>query len=244
MTHPKAPTNNIIVRLDKTFQDTIITEGGVTLYTDVWHNPEWHTTVSGKVISIPGKIGYREVNGFEKFEYRGMSLQVKEGDEIIFSYMVINDCDLRDRNTPIHKNQFYHNGEYFWKVDYQFLLGFIRDGKLEAAQGYVFIEQVEDEITGVDLRDLVLGSKVNIEQYLAKFDGQQGLITASVGETKKAKGKGRVLSIGPNKTNEPKLSVKDGDLVRFTDRYACKYTVQNKEIIVLDQARILATENQ
>jgi hypothetical protein len=136
----RSPVQNILVRMDKTYEDEIIFPSGVKLYQDTHLNQEWKVSCSGTVVAAPDKLGYTYPDGGKRLEYKGLTKEVRDGDQVIFSYMVVYDCDLRDRDTPIYKNLFYHQGEYFWKVDYQFLLGFVRDEKLIAAQGYVFCE--------------------------------------------------------------------------------------------------------
>lgn len=56
------------------------------------------------------------------------------------------------------------------------------------------------------------------------------------------KGKAAVVGIGKPKADEPELSIKEGDTVRYSERYACKYEIHGKEYVVLQQHMVLATE--
>ena len=47
------PVNDILLHLDKKFQDEIITESGIKLYIDTRFNSEWHATVVGEVAALP-----------------------------------------------------------------------------------------------------------------------------------------------------------------------------------------------
>jgi co-chaperonin GroES (HSP10) len=218
----RSPVQNIVVRMDKTYEDTIIFPSGVKLYQDTHLNQEWKVSCSGTVVAAPDKLGYTYPDGGKRLEYKGLTKEVRDGDQVIFSYMVVYDCDLRDRDTPIYKNLFYHQGQYFWKVDYQFLLGFVRDEKLIAAQGYVFCE-----LEPLEERPEKVGSL-----YMPEMTVKE-----------RPKGRARVLSVGKAKEGEPTLSLKEGDIVRYSERYAQKYRVLNKDIIILTQDRVLGVEN-
>lgn len=209
----KSPVDLIIVQLSKAFQDEITFESGVKLFKDVRFSPEWNTTVTGTVISVPNRLSKRH-------DLRGLSIEPKEGDEIIMSYMVVYDMDIRENDTPLHHNLFRHEGEYYWKVDYFHYLGRIVDGEIIPAQGYVFCEALEPE-------------------------GEEKVGLIYVPDMKKKevpKGKARVVSIGKPKNGEPGLSIEKGDIVRYSERYASKYEVHGKTYIVLNHNLVLATE--
>lgn len=215
---PVAPANFLIVKMDKAFQDEIVFESGVKLFKPTDNEPEWHVSVTGTVISVPNRI-QKKVDGYEKPEYKGLKQDVKVGDTVIFSYMVCFDMDLKERDTPVHANLFYHNGEWFWKVDYQFVLGYIRDGVLSAATGYVFLEAVED---GTEKIGLIWMPESTVKE--------------------KAKDKARVLAVGENKEHEPKLSIREGDIVYYPERFGQKYEINNRKYIVLNQNYLVGAE--
>lgn len=211
---PQAPTDNYIIRMDKAFQDEITTPGGLKLYMDTYYSPEWNTTVTGNIVSVPRRLTSRP-------DLRGRTIEGCAGEEMIFSYMVVYDMESRDNDTPIHNNLFYHGGEYFWKVDAFQVLGFIRNGELCPAQGYVFLEAMQPETPP-----------------------KSGLIWLPESTVKEApKGRGRVIGVGANKSTDPKLSIAAGDVVRYAEKFACRYTVKGREIIILDQAKVLAKES-
>lgn len=105
----------------------MIFESGVRLFKDVSHHPEWHTSVTGTIIAKPKKSPYRD------------------SDTLLFSYDVVEDKEVRDFQTPLHKNQFYHEGGYYWRVDDLSVLGVIRDGELIPDPRYLFLEEIEEE---------------------------------------------------------------------------------------------------
>jgi co-chaperonin GroES (HSP10) len=211
---PKAPVDNYIIQLDKAFQDEITTPGGLKLYIDTKFSPEWNTTAIGKIVSLPSRLSKRP-------ELSGKVIEGAEGEEVIISYMVVFDMDQRENDTPIHNNLFYYNGEYYWKCDTFAVLGFIRDGELIPAQGYVFLEALEE---------------VKEERI--------GLIWLPESMVKeKPKGRARVIGVGANKTTEPKLGIGKGDVVRYAEKFAQKYKIGTKEIVILDQSKILAKES-
>lgn len=213
---PKAPVDNYIIQLDKAFQDEITTPGGIKLYIDTKFSPEWNTTVTGKIVSVPDKLRS------ERLDLRGRTVEGKAGEEVIISYMVVFDGEPKENDTFTHNNLFFYNGEWYWKCDAFAVLGFIRDGKLIPAQGYVFLEALEE----------VREEKI-------------GLIWLPASMVKeKPKGRARVIGVGENKTGDPKLGIAQGDVVRYPDKYAQKYEVNGKQLIIVDQSRILAKETK
>jgi co-chaperonin GroES (HSP10) len=212
---PKAPVDNYIIQLDKAFQDEITTPSGIKLFIDTKFSPEWNTTVTGRIVSLPQKLSSRP-------ELRGRVIEGAEGEEVIISYMVVFDGDHRENDTFIHNNLFFYNGEWYWKCDTFAVLGFIRDGKLIPAQGYVFLEALEEP-----------------------KEEKIGLIWLPESVVKeKPKGRAKVIGVGANKTCDPKLGIAEGDVVRYPDKFAQKYEVHGKNIIILDQSRILAKETK
>lgn len=89
MITPVCIENNILVELEKSFEDEIISDGGIRFFQDTSFRPEWHTTIKGKVLSVPLSLtigGGRHSIDPERELIRPI---VKAGDEIIFSYLVI-----------------------------------------------------------------------------------------------------------------------------------------------------------
>lgn len=99
MPYPKSPVDRILVQVDKKFEDEIVTESGIKFYKDVSFNPEWNVTVTGKVVSAPSKISRTEIGldgSFIPDRHRSrLHDEVKEGDELFFSYAVITDKDVK-----------------------------------------------------------------------------------------------------------------------------------------------------
>lgn len=208
----KSPRNNILCKLDKAFEDTIVTQSGIKLYRDTHFKPEWNTTTTAEVVAAPHTLDSIP-------DFQGLTVEVKAGDEIIISYMVVGDMDLRDRDTPVHHNRFYFNGETYWKAAYYFYLGKVVGEKLIPAQGYIFCEQVD-------------------EQRPEKI----GLIwVPEMTQKEKPKGKAKVISVGKPLNGEADLGIEEGEIVKFNPGFAQKYEVKGRNIIILKQSQILAT---
>jgi co-chaperonin GroES (HSP10) len=213
MNVPVSPKDNLIVKLDKAFDDEIELEGGLKLFKYTALNPEWNTTVTGHVVSVPNTLS-------NKPENKGIVKEAVAGDEVIVSYQVVFDMEIRDRDTPIHHNLFSHNGNNYWKVQYCHVLGYIREGKIKPASGYVFCEAIEDGTEKVGL-----------------------IWMPELKKKEKVKNRYKVVSVGVNKGGEPKLSIKEGDTIRYPERLAQRYTVKGKDYIVLHQSYITAKES-
>jgi co-chaperonin GroES (HSP10) len=91
MAVPICPIDKIIVQFDKKFQDEIVTKSGIKFYQDPTFNPEWQATVTGTVVSIPKRISYPIVP------------QVKVGDELVFSYLVVYDRIVREDDEAFYE---------------------------------------------------------------------------------------------------------------------------------------------
>ncbi len=76
------PLNTVFLSLDKALNDEILLESGVKLYLDPNYDPEWHSTVTGKVAGIP-----KHPTG----ECAEVASKIKIGDTIAFSYRVVSD---------------------------------------------------------------------------------------------------------------------------------------------------------
>jgi hypothetical protein len=216
---PKCPVNYLVVGLKNAYQDEIEFDSGVKLFVDTSYRPEWNTTCLGKVLSIPDKISKRYPSGEVRPEYKGMTIEAKENDDVIFSYMVIEDKEQRPGNTDVHRNQFYHDGKYYWKVDVQLILGYIREGKLVAAQGHIFLKDVEK-----------------------KAEEKAGsLYLPEMSKTGRVGNRAEVVSVGNPYTHLNKLSAGEGQEIIYDDRYAQRYSIpQFGDIIICDQRYIAA----
>jgi co-chaperonin GroES (HSP10) len=238
----KSPCDYLFIRMEKAFEDEIATSNGVKLYRNTDLQPEWTATVVGEVVSVPNRITTDEGHLQFKPNLKGFIPEAEAGDQVIFSYQVVHDGTPRDRDSYDHKNLFLYNGDFLWKVDYQFVLGYIKNGEIIAASGYTFLEEMEEEITGVDLRDLLGGSDVNIHKYVEKLGNKGGIVTATVGETIKVKNKARVAYVGKTRAHEPNLNLKKGDVIRYDQRFGMKYEIKGNNYIILMNQYIVAKE--
>lgn len=104
MPAPVCIQNNILVRLDKAFQDQIITTGGLRLYKDVEFRPEWNATIEGEVMSVPLSVtvGDGKIQSIN-FDRPKINQIVCPGDRIIFSYLVASSRSHTDNNFDIFK---------------------------------------------------------------------------------------------------------------------------------------------
>lgn len=70
--------NHYFVELEKTLNDKIKTKSGFELYAVPEYDHEWNVSVTGKVVAVPSNKNFQNDH-------------VKLGDEIAFSYMVVNN---------------------------------------------------------------------------------------------------------------------------------------------------------
>lgn len=108
MPHPTCIQNNILVELEKSFQDELVSESGIKFYQDTTFRPEWNTTVLGRVASVPKRLTLGGGNDSIDPDRERISQIVKAGDEIVFSYLVImnrkqtdNVGEMFTRESPL-----------------------------------------------------------------------------------------------------------------------------------------------
>lgn len=99
MPAPTCIQNYILVELTKTFQDEVISDGGIKFYQDTSFRPEWNVTINGIVASVPMKI----TGGGDSIDpdRERISPIVKQGDEIIFNYTVVMNRSISDNVAEI-----------------------------------------------------------------------------------------------------------------------------------------------
>ena len=100
----RTPIDKILVKVESAFNDEIKLSNGMVLYKDTSWSPQDHVTIEGEVIGVPDKITKYDV--FKK----GISPEVKVGDKLYFSYMVI-----ADRESIDNPDSFYKTGEGVWQ---------------------------------------------------------------------------------------------------------------------------------
>lgn len=125
MTAPK----KFIVQLDKAYMDEIQTNSGIVLYRDTTWNPEFYAQTNGLVTGLP----------------RFNELDVTTGDQIYFSYQVVEDKIQRDRDTDVHKNLLFRKGKKVWLVAPELIYFRVRNDQLQMLNGYVLLDMIEEE---------------------------------------------------------------------------------------------------
>ena len=118
-----------IVNIDKPYMDEVPTASGIKLYRDITFHPENYAQTHGVVATVPLKN----------------DLDVKQGDEIYFSYQVVEDKIQRDRDTDVHKNMIFYNGTKSWMVDTSLVYFRVRNDQIGMLNKYALVDLVEIE---------------------------------------------------------------------------------------------------
>lgn len=97
MATPVCIQNNILIELDKKFQDEVVSDGGIKFYKDTTFRPEWSTTITGKVASVPTRltIGDGKAQSLDPDRVR-INQKIKIGDDIVFNYLVVMNRKMTD----------------------------------------------------------------------------------------------------------------------------------------------------
>lgn len=80
------PKDNYLVTIENKYVEEIITGSGIKLFVDTSYNPTQHTTVIGKIAAIP----------------HNNSLDLKIGEQIFFSYVVIGERSYAKSGHVFH----------------------------------------------------------------------------------------------------------------------------------------------
>lgn len=122
-----------IVQLDRAYMDEIQTKSGITLYRDTTWHPEFYAQTNGQVTNVP------VFNG----------LDVTKGDQIYFSYQVVEDKEQRDRDTDVHKNLLFYKGKKAWLVAPELIYFRVRNDQIQMLNGYVLLDMIEEETKSI-----------------------------------------------------------------------------------------------
>lgn len=164
MSTPVCLQNNILVKLDKKFQDEIVSDGGIKFYKDTTFRPEWNSTISGEVISVPMKItiGDGQIHSLDPDRVR-ISQNVKPGDEIVFSYLVVMNRRMTD-----------NAGEIFTREQplSPYVTVWTNPNGLQIVREYLMNDKYQ--IALIDTKsniivDVVKGSEKHVEDFMGRY---------------------------------------------------------------------------
>lgn len=160
----QTPLNKFIVQFDKAYMDEVETKSGIKLYRDTTFHPENHAQTNGMITNVP--------------KYLEDDMDITEGDQIYFSYQVVEDKEQRDRDSDVHKNLLFYNQQKSWIVDKDLIYFRVRGDEIKMVNGYALLNLIEEEVK----------STLIIPDYLkkTKLVGQARIIcseTLSRGET-------------------------------------------------------------
>jgi co-chaperonin GroES (HSP10) len=209
---PISPKNYVYVQMNA-FSDELKTKSGVTLYKDTTYNPEWSATLSATALTIPQKV---VGNNFDSI---GLKAFVKKDDTVLFRYMVVMQW-TQEQNANYHTNQHLIDGDMYWKVDYNMILGVIRKGKMIAAPGYIFAKKIE------------------------KNNGERvgSLYLTDMQKSETVKNRAVVSYVGEPKKGATAMKVVKGDTVIFNDKFAEKYEIEGEQFLVIRQEYVVGKE--
>lgn len=128
----------------------------------------------------------------------------------------ISQFKFTQRDELIYSNCLFDN---IWRVDYQYAIAYKRGEEIRTLGGYVMIEKVYDDMNLV-MSD---GTELIIPEYLKKAE---------------RKGHGIIVATGAPKEGSRKVTVDIGDHVVFDPRFAEKYIIEGKEVLLIKRHKI------
>jgi hypothetical protein len=162
----QAPTNKVIVH-PKTRYIRHITDlmKRSSIQNGASVDPADVVNIVGEIVSIPKQITKDK-------QYEGYSTEdLRVGDIAIFSFKVIYDLIIKQENgEPIYRNLVNYNGKEYFSCDIRNLFGVIRDGEIIMVNGYVMLEEFEQD-------------KIILSQTIKKQRGQSLRTSCTLGTT-------------------------------------------------------------
>ncbi len=152
------PITQVILRIDKSFQDEIITDSGLKLFLDPSYSKEHHVTVTATVVALPIKPSEKDKKIID---------QLSVGDEVSISYRIVCDFEFKSdapqfmqatEDNPYHKE--FVNGKGEWIRVYALPK---RKGIEGAMWVGVYQNKFQEVISGAQ------GSEEDVERWLAQF---------------------------------------------------------------------------
>jgi len=192
------PANKVLVRCKGTMEDEIHL-GDLKLYLDTSYQPDWHRKIHAEVVALPDRIDQ------DHYAYQGIHQKVEVGDRIYFHYLSL---------TP--HNRLELQGEDYYLVDYYYIFCRIKNGGIEALNGWVLVEPQKDK----------------------PGKTPSGLVTSAFSKTSTSYG--TVRYIGPHQKGELGLGLNQGDKILFSKDSDFKNTIEGTEYFTMQQEDLLA----
>ncbi len=170
MAAPVCIQNNILVEIDKAFQDEIVLDSGVRFYLDNTYRPEWNVAVEGKVVSVPSQltIGNGGVHSLD-FDRPKIEQVVSVGDRIVFSYMVVMNRLMDENKGEIFERE---------KPTNPFITEWKNPNGLKIIREYKMNNKYEcalvDTKSGFCI-DLVSGGSEDVESFMGRYMPSQSI---------------------------------------------------------------------
>ena len=157
--------NNYTVEIESEFADEIKTESGIKLYRDTTFNPENYAQTNGTVTAVP--------------RYSNLPLDIVPGDQIYFSYQVVMDWELRDNDTPIHRNMLFYKGKKYWTVHNSFIYFRVRNDSIKMLNDYMLLDIIEEEVQStIIVPDHLKKQKLIGSAYVVKSGDDKVAVTS------------------------------------------------------------------
>lgn len=116
----KAGVNKVVIKIEKTIQDQIKTESGVTLYKDFSYDENWHRTTFGEVVAIPSGTNSQMTLG--SYKHKDLVYDIRVGDIVHFNY-IANSKDEKD-------NVYILGDDFVYELIVDQVFAVARDGKI------------------------------------------------------------------------------------------------------------------
>ena len=165
----KMMNNNVLIKPDGEFNDSIIFKDGSKIYLDPSFEKERHSCVIGDVVKTPKRLNFKRMQGVNSMEW-DCDIQVKDGDRVWMQYSVTRTC-FQD-NSKLFINE---DGEFFMIIPYGSLIACKRDDKVIGLNGYNLIKgmklhELPDELLNREVRNFKgLIPENFMDQYSEQF---------------------------------------------------------------------------
>lgn len=248
----RIPQNSILVELEKIADDQYKFSSGLTIFLNTTYNPEQHVRIYGTCVAIPDILTKGDLIKYEENDFRHIDSIVPEvriGDTVYFSYVVINKTNLLE-----------YEGRIYYNINYGNILCVVREN-FEVGLDDAMNKNANGDLRFVDImpslfkKIIPIGGNILCEEYLGEgvelveFDGRKiyaevnklGMITKVIKKPLENRAVVRITG-APLKGDD--MEFKDGDVIVFPNKYGFKNNIEGKDYLFLKYWDVLvATKN-
>lgn len=123
----ETPRDIVLVSVKQKYNNQIEIQGGQVIWLDTSFKPMHHVSICGTVEALPRTLSPNH------YAHGKSTMDLQVGDKVYFHYLTVDPNNLVEVD-----------GKEYYQVDYFNIFCYIRDGEMQMANDWCFVEPVED----------------------------------------------------------------------------------------------------